>query len=189
MEAILKIQRLFSSLFYLSFVLFFNCLGMESTEERAIQASLALKETLQNKLKEKILEGGPLNAIEFCNLNAFPLTEEVSKKYNLQIRRISDRPRNPRNQASPGEIQIMNEMRSDIKAGINIANRRISTKENNHILIPIRISENCLVCHGEKGNTIPKQVEDKIKILYPNDLAIGYKVSDLRGLFVVSIPK
>ena len=37
------------------------------------------QQLLGSQLKRKIAEGGPENALEFCNINAIPLTESISK--------------------------------------------------------------------------------------------------------------
>lgn len=43
----------------------------------------------------------------------------------------------------------------------------------------------CVKCHGE---TIDPEVEAKLKALYPNDQARGFKEGDLRGAFTLSTP-
>ena len=43
----------------------------------------------------------------------------------------------------------------------------------------------CLNCHGE---TLSPEVAVKIKELYPNDQAHGFKDGDLRGAFTVAKP-
>ena len=43
----------------------------------------------------------------------------------------------------------------------------------------------CLACHGEK---IDPAVAAKLKKLYPQDQATGFKTSDLRGAFTIRQP-
>ena len=43
----------------------------------------------------------------------------------------------------------------------------------------------CLNCHGE---TLSPEVDAKLKELYPNDQARGYKEGDLRGAFTLAKP-
>ena len=43
----------------------------------------------------------------------------------------------------------------------------------------------CLNCHGEH---IPPEVDAKLKELYPNDQARGFKEGDLRGAFTLAKP-
>ena len=43
----------------------------------------------------------------------------------------------------------------------------------------------CLMCHGEH---IAPDVHEKIKSLYPKDLATGYERGELRGAFTIKLP-
>lgn len=43
----------------------------------------------------------------------------------------------------------------------------------------------CVKCHGE---SIEAEVEAKLKELYPNDQARGFKEGDLRGAFTLAAP-
>ena len=43
----------------------------------------------------------------------------------------------------------------------------------------------CLSCHGEN---IPADVDAKLKELYPNDQARGFKEGQLRGAFTLAQP-
>jgi hypothetical protein len=43
----------------------------------------------------------------------------------------------------------------------------------------------CLNCHGE---SISPEVDAKLKALYPNDQARGFKEGDLRGAFTLAKP-
>jgi len=41
----------------------------------------------------------------------------------------------------------------------------------------------CLACHGE---TLSPELAEKVKTLYPQDLATGFMLGDIRGAFVVT---
>jgi hypothetical protein len=43
----------------------------------------------------------------------------------------------------------------------------------------------CLVCHGE---TVEGALGEKIKALYPQDRATGYRLGDIRGAFTITQP-
>ena len=51
---------------------------------------------------------------------------------------------------------------------------------------PIETNANCLQCHGSKEMDIKPNVLKKIELLYPKDEATGYKINEIRGLFVVT---
>ncbi|MFC2107107.1 DUF3365 domain-containing protein, partial [Bacteroidota bacterium] len=52
---------------------------------------------LGGKLKSAIQRGGITDAIEYCNIEAEPLTDSLSRLYNAEIRRTTFKPRNPAN--------------------------------------------------------------------------------------------
>ena len=47
----------------------------------------------------------------------------------------------------------------------------------------------CMQCHGKINTEIKAQTLKKINDLYPNDLAVGYEVNLLRGIWVVEMDK
>jgi hypothetical protein len=49
------------------------------------------------------------------------------------------------------------------------------------------VNDLCLQCHGT-ADTIAPEVRQAIETLYPNDLATGYTVGELRGLIRVTVP-
>ena len=64
------------------------------------------------------------------------------------------------------------------------------TVENNgkksfRFMKAIPTGEVCLKCHG--GNIAPP-IRAKLKELYPNDMATGYKLGDVRGAFTITQP-
>lgn len=54
-----------------------------------------------------------------------------------------------------------------------------------HYFQRIVTREMCLQCHGDL-QTVDLELWKQIRIAYPYDKATGYKVGDLRGMFVVS---
>jgi mono/diheme cytochrome c family protein len=51
---------------------------------------------------------------------------------------------------------------------------------------PLSVMKECLQCHGATAALAPG-VADRLKELYPDDTAVGYRPSDWRGLLRVSI--
>jgi len=47
-------------------------------------------------------------------------------------------------------------------------------------LMPIRMKEQCLTCHG-KAELMPAKLTATLAALYPDDQATGFAVGDLRG--------
>ena len=49
--------------------------------------------------------------------------------------------------------------------------------------------EACLKCHGNPDTQITEGTLAKIKELYPNDMATGYKLKDFRGAWKITFKK
>lgn len=147
--------------------------------------------TLQNTLETKIKDTGFASAAQFCSLNIKSLAQELSQQLpqGVTIRRITDRPRNPKNEATPKELSVLNELRSKINAG---EHRTIIIKEKaqNHYQVykPILVKGKCLNCHGIKP-VINQEAYKVIAKHYPNDMAIDYSPGDFRGAFLVDIKR
>jgi hypothetical protein len=45
----------------------------------------------------------------------------------------------------------------------------------------------CLNCHGAEAQIAP-EAKEKLKVLYPNDLATGYSEGQIRGALTVKRP-
>jgi hypothetical protein len=51
---------------------------------------------------------------------------------------------------------------------------------------PIGITSNCLTCHGDPADQSPR-LRGKLKAMYPEDQAIGFKSHDWRGVIRVTV--
>ena len=145
-----------------------------------------LLKTLGGNLKKQLKSGGATKALKYCNKNAMKLTQEVSDKYkNATVKRISLKPRNPKNSPNEKEAQILQNMQSLHKLGAKP--RNVVFEDENQVVVykPLIIKKRaCIMCHGAK----PKP-QEAIKSLYPKDKATGYKMNDFRGAIVVTIKK
>ncbi|OWR13350.1 DUF3365 domain-containing protein [Chryseobacterium sp. VAUSW3] len=141
------------------------------------------QQLLGSQLKQKIAEGGPENALQFCNINAIPLTDSISKKYSVSIKRVSDKYRNPDNAANPAELAVITTYKAMLAAG----KMPEGLLKDNHYYAPIVTNAMCLQCHGTPGKELAEKTHLKIKSLYPQDKATGYGVDELRGIFSIAI--
>lgn len=112
----------------------------------------------------------------------------ISKDYpnwdnsGISFNNVSDRPRNPDNQADRFELEAMDWFR----ANSTVAEQIKTIKDDNgigwiHYTAPIWIEPYCLQCHGNAANA-----PESIRQAYPN--AYDYKVGDLRGLLSIKLP-
>ena len=147
----------------------------------AVQFSGELMSTLQTALDEN----GPAFAVGVCQLKAQQIAAANSgagwtvKRVSTNWRNIADRPDSTdrailagfADQSNPAEFQTL-------WSGTDSA-RTFSYYQK------ITVKEMCLQCHGDIEKADP-DLWKQIKIEYPYDKATGYKVGDLRGMFVIS---
>jgi hypothetical protein len=143
---------------------------------------------LSSNLLAALSEGGVSNAIPFCSQQALPLTASVSSNHQVNVRRVSHRVRNPRNAPSPRESEVLDEFQSQWTAGRAPAPVVMRTDDAAFFFAPIVLNNPlCLTCHGEPGKDIPSETAALLNRLYPGDQATGFRLNDLRGMWVVEI--
>lgn len=150
------------------------------------------QESLISTLQEAIAEKGVSEAIEFCNVEALPILQEVSEKYNVQVRRASFDYRNPEDAPRDYEAGILDTYVYNMENNLE-SEPNVQKFENGDILLytkAIKIpSALCLNCHGEPGKEVAQETLNKIDELYPEDKAKGHKIGDLRGMWSVRMTK
>jgi len=151
------------------------------------EISQATFKVLSEKLTEQMKLGGPAQALPFCNVEAMPLTQQLSDKYDVTIKRTSDKWRNQKNKPTARELEIINNYHKLISEKQEITPIvEVDSNNNKHYYAPIILKANCLACHGKVGEFVSVKTDSIIKSLYPNDKAVGYNEGDLRGIWSVS---
>ncbi|HEY9113221.1 MAG TPA: DUF3365 domain-containing protein [Bacteroidales bacterium] len=149
----------------------------------SIRAKKAIKNALQNAIKD----GGLEYALEYCNVNAMPITDSVSMNEHVQIRRLAKKYRNPLNETDENESNIY---KSYVIKWINgqYMYPMVIPGKNNHPVYfdPMLVEALCLNCHGTPGEQINPELSKKIAELYPNDKAIDFKAGELRGMWSIT---
>ena len=146
--------------------------------------------TLSEKLTEQMQMGGTAQAIPFCNIEAMPLTQQLSEKYNVTIKRTSDKLRNQKNKPTERELKIIESYQKLISEHKEIAPIvEMDSNNNKHFYAPITVKVNCLVCHGIVKEFVTVKTDSIIKSLYPNDKAVGYVEGELRGIWSITFKK
>jgi hypothetical protein len=139
------------------------------------------------ELLKAIEDGGVENAVGYCHLKADPISDSLSKTYRADIKRISDKFRNPLNKPDPLDAQVIQAYQQQLIEGkelqpyLEVIDSMVIFYSPILILNPM-----CLQCHGEPGSTMETTTADFIKTKYPDDLAKGYKLGELRGVFRVT---
>lgn len=158
---------------------------METGKEVAMKAQSVLAKNLVNAINT----GGSGYAVEFCNTKALVLTDSMALVLHAQIKRVTDKTRNAANQANENELKYIQSVKDKMlrsekpePAMTEIAGKMVG-------YYPIVSNQLCLQCHGTKDKDIETATFQKINKLYPHDNAIGYRVNELRGIWVVEMNK
>ncbi len=148
-------------------------------------ADLTQKALGQNLMKA-MAEGGPVHALTYCNVAAIPLTDSLSKKHGVEIHRISDQYRNTQNKPDKQASEML-EYYQKINADNETLEHLVKKMDDGsvHFYAPIKVGGLCLQCHGKVGETVADSTYAQVMKLYPKDLAINYKIDDLRGIWDV----
>lgn len=150
------------------------------------------QEQLMSTLRKAIDEKGVAGAVEFCNAQALPIVESVGKEYGVEVRRVSNRYRNPADQPRKDEEALLGAYEYNQDTGQS-SEPNIQKLQKGEVLLYTRAikipGQFCLNCHGDPNTDIDSEVVDKINNLYPNDRAKGHEVGDLRGMWSVRIPR
>lgn len=148
-----------------------------------------IKDTVQAALKANLVKamqsGGPTNAVQFCNAKALELTDSYNEKYFTEVKRVSDRNRNPKNEPNKKELEVINDFKSMLEAGQALSPKiAIDADGKKNYYAPIFTGGVCLSCHGNPKNMQPELV-NVIDSLYPQDKAKGYAIDELRGIWSI----
>ena len=151
-----------------------------------IAHAMAAKTALGKNLVKAIGKEGTISAIEFCSEKALEITDSVSIMNNVVIRRISDKPRNPKNVATEEELGYITYFKKLVAAGKEPKPIVISEKGEVDFYYPIITNTMCLQCHGKPQEQILPETLAALKSLYPLDKAIGYSENEVRGVWSIN---
>ncbi|NPA54008.1 MAG: DUF3365 domain-containing protein [Aquificae bacterium] len=162
----------------------------EEVVEIGQKASKKLLKTLVSELKKAMQEGGPYKAVEVCSQKALKLTEKVAKEEGVEIKRTSFKYRNPKNAPDEYEKEALEYFEKALKEKGQLPKYYVQKVNENEYryYMPLKVKAVCLTCHGDPKH-MDKKLLEKIRALYPNDKAVGYKEGDFRGVIRVSITK
>ncbi len=168
----------------------------DDIQDRSAASRAAVKEfagTLQGELQAAMQAGGPVNALGVCREKAPAIAADISKAKGWRVTRTSLKMRNAENAPDAWEKKVLQDFEKRKAAGEDPAKLEYAEtvmgggKQEFRYMKAIMIPEGapCLACHG--GNIAP-EVAAKLKVLYPDDQATGYKTGDVRGAFSIRQP-
>lgn len=162
--------------------------SQQAFDRDAKAAIMELATSLKSSLMAAMNDGGPAEAVSVCNLIAPSLAAEISKKYGLEIGRTSLKVRNPANEADAWETDVLQRFETRLASGEAIQKLTFKEKVDSEsgsqwrMMKAIPTDKVCLSCHGKK---IAEPIQARIEAHYPDDLATGFKLGDIRGAFTV----
>lgn len=161
------------------------------SDEAIVVAREAAQDAFQQlsaELKKAIENGGPVAAIPVCSTKAQSLVSDVSANRKVTMVRLSDRPRNPQQAATGSDLTAIEAFRDLIKRGEPPASMVEDSTDGNWVVrLPIIANQPlCLQCHGSTEEILP-ETRAAILTIYPNDLATGYQLNDLRGIWRITV--
>lgn len=146
-------------------------------------------EQLKGTLGKAMKEGGPVNAIEACNLEAPKIAAASSETSGWNVARTSLKLRNPGNAPDEWELKVLNQFEERKAKGENpmdIAYAEVvenDGKRQFRMMKAIPTAKLCLNCHGSELNA---DVVAKLDSYYPTDAARGFSEGDIRGAFTLT---
>jgi hypothetical protein len=141
---------------------------------------------LSGQLQRALAEGGVENAVQYCNLVAYPLVDSLSEVNEATIRRTSLKARNPKNAPDEAERLALQQYEAKAAAGEELQSYvELIDPSTVAFYAPILAQPLCLNCHGKIGETLKEEDYAVIKQLYPQDEATGYIAGDLRGMWSI----
>ncbi|NNL66900.1 MAG: DUF3365 domain-containing protein, partial [Myxococcales bacterium] len=106
----------------------------------------------------------------------------------LEVRRTSERNRNPHNAPDDWESAGLTRFERGLASGSPVAEIHEVDEARGELryLRPILTGAQCLQCHGAE-ETLAPEVRERIAERYPDDRATGFAAGDLRGAFSVRV--
>ena len=148
--------------------------------------------TLKEALQQAVQSGGPVNGITVCHDQAGQIATDLSQQLGMLVGRTSLKVRNPANAADNWELAVLKQFEARKTQGEPADKLEFfdvidddQGKKTFRYMKAIPTGALCLNCHGEN---ISPEVDAKLKALYPNDQARGFKEGDLRGAFTLAKP-
>ena len=153
-----------------------------------------LIQQLGAQLRAELAKGGPEAAVAVCKNVAPELAGRLSRETGWRVSRVSLKNRNPL-LGSPDawEQRGLEEFDRRVAAGEKAETLEVSEVVEEpagryyRYMKALPVQPLCLTCHGT-AETIPADVQQRLRVEYPNDRATGYRAGPVRGAVTVKRP-
>lgn len=141
---------------------------------------------LKPRLQQAMQAGGPVHAVEICASAAPRIADSLSAASGWHVRRVSLKSRNA-SRAIPDKWErgVLESFDQRQAAGESANGMYFSEHVggNYRYMQAQSTAGVCLTCHGE---TLSEPVRDTLEQFYPDDLATGYQIGEVRGAISLS---
>ena len=148
--------------------------------------------TLKDALQQAMNSSGPVSGMTVCHDQAGQIADKLSQELGMLVGRTSLKVRNPQNAPDNWELAVLKQFEARKAQGEPVDKLEFSAiipddqgQRTFRYMKAIPTATLCLTCHG---GSISAEVDAKLKELYPNDKARGFKEGDLRGAFTIAKP-
>jgi hypothetical protein len=158
------------------------------------EAVAAMLKELGGKLQAAMKDGGPVNALGVCQVEAPAIALRISAEEKITIRRISHKPRNiSMGVSNDWQTKALKQFEEALARGepsadiefVEAVKAGSGSRMELRFAKPILMQAQCTACHGTPEQISP-EVKTKLDELYPQDKALGFKPGELRGAVTVS---
>ncbi len=162
--------------------------GEEALKAEAVSIVKQFGGALKPKLKQAVQSGGFGHAINICSNEAPKIAEQLSAETGWVVKRVSLKPRNNKSAtADPFEKKILEKFDRLQLEGLPVDTMVHSEViDNQYRFIKAQPVEGlCLGCHGD---SLSVEVREALHLQYPDDMATGYSLGQIRGAFSLTKP-
>lgn len=165
-----------------------NAIAQDTPDKQALktEAKAIIKQfagTLKPQLRQAINSGGLVHAINVCSAEAPRIAQRLSEENGWRVKRVSLKARNA-GSATPDDFerQVLEQFDARQARGDKVRGLAYSAVVDNRFrfMMAQEVEGVCLNCHGQ---SIHPDVKDTLNALYPQDLATGYVLGQVRGAF------
>ncbi len=141
--------------------------------------------TLKPQLKSAMQSGGTVKAIDVCSRQAPQIAQSIAEASGWSVKRVSLKARNA-TMGTPDnwERQTLEWFDAQVEAGVDASTLvKAEVVDGAYRFMKAQpVQGLCLSCHGE---ALSPDTEAALKAHYPDDLARGYQMGQVRGAFSV----
>ncbi len=160
----------------------------EQLTQKSRAAIKALGGELKSTLQASMKASGPVDSVAMCQIQAPEIANKVSQSKGMVVARTSLKYRNQKNKPDAWETSVLEQFEQRKAKGEAVKTMEFSELTEHdgqkvfRYMKAIPTGDVCLKCHG---SNVQQPIASKIKSLYPNDMATGFKKGDIRGAFSV----